>query len=95
MTTWSGDVHPILTHPLRCSVGDQKGVSWSDMVDVPGKIRRWHLRDGLSTRQIIKKTSLSRNTVRKYFREASVEPDYPLGDRRASSVLTMPDSRSG
>ncbi|PQA80221.1 hypothetical protein C5F52_26830, partial [Limnohabitans sp. TS-CS-82] len=29
-------------------------------------IRRWHLRDGMSIREISRRTGLSRNTVRKY-----------------------------
>jgi transcriptional regulator with XRE-family HTH domain len=36
-------------------------------MDTLGKIRRWRHRDGESIRKIAKKTSLSRNTVRKYF----------------------------
>lgn len=45
------------------------------MMDVLGKIRRWHLRDGLSIRQIVKKTSLSCNTARKYLRDEAEIPD--------------------
>ncbi len=60
-------------------------------MDVLGKIRRWHLRDGLSIREIAKKTSLSRNTVRKYLRDESVAPDYPV--RRTPSKLDPFDAR--
>ncbi len=45
-------------------------------MDTLGKIRRWRHRDGESIRKIAKKTSLSRNTVRKYLREESAEPKY-------------------
>ncbi|MGB3445728.1 MAG: helix-turn-helix domain-containing protein, partial [Xanthobacteraceae bacterium] len=31
-------------------------------------IRRWHLRDELSIREISRRTGLSRNTIRKYLR---------------------------
>lgn len=54
-------------------------------MDVLGKIRRWHLRDGLSIRDIAKKTSLSRTTVRKYLRDPDADPTYPA--RSALSKL--------
>ena len=50
-----------------------------------GKIRRWHNRDGESIRKIAKKTSLSRNTVRKYLREETAEPNYR--ERRVATKL--------
>ena len=46
-------------------------------MDVLGKIRRWHFRDGLSIRQISKQTTLSRTTIRKYLRDEAAEPEYP------------------
>jgi transposase len=49
-------------------------------MDLLGKIR-WHYRDGISIREIAVKTSLSRNTVRKYLRDRQSTPDYP--ERRA------------
>lgn len=45
-------------------------------MDVLGKIRRWHFRDGLSIRQISNQTTLSRNTIRKYLRDETTEPEY-------------------
>jgi transposase len=60
-------------------------------MDVLGKIRRWHLRDGLSIREIVKKTSLSRNTVRKYLRDEAELPDYPA--RRSPSKLDAYDAQ--
>ncbi len=49
------------------------------MIDVAflSVIRRWHLRDGLSIRNIARRTGLSRNTIRKYLRSGVVEPQYP------------------
>jgi transposase len=46
-------------------------------MDLLGKIRRWHYRDSISIREIAAKTSLSRNTVRKYLRDRQSTPDYP------------------
>jgi transposase len=51
-------------------------------MDLLGKIRRWHYRDGMGIREIAAKTSLSRNTVRKYLRDKEIIPDYP--ERRAA-----------
>jgi len=50
------------------------------------KIRRMHLRDGLSIREISRRTGLSRNTVRQWLRQEGVtEPKYPK--REEVSVL--------
>jgi transposase len=50
------------------------------------KIRRMHLRDGLSIREISRRTGLSRNTVRQWLRQEGVtEPKYP--DRQETSVV--------
>lgn len=50
------------------------------------KIRRMHLRDGLSIREISRRTGLSRNTVKRWLRQEGVtEPKYPA--RVESSVL--------
>lgn len=57
------------------------------MIDVAllSVIRRWHLRDGMSIREITRRTGLSRNTVRKYLSSGVVEPKYP--DRKSASKL--------
>ena len=49
------------------------------MIDVAllSVIRRWHLREGLSIREIARRTDLSRNTVRKYLADGKLEPKYP------------------
>ena len=48
-------------------------------------IRRWHLRDGVSIREIARRTRLSRNTIRKYLASGVVEPKYPK--RKSPSKL--------
>ena len=40
-------------------------------------IRRWHFRDGIAIREIVRRTGLSRNTVRKYLSSGDVEPSCP------------------
>jgi len=46
-------------------------------VAILSKIRRWFHRDQLSIREITRRTGLSRNTVRHYLRNETVEPVYP------------------
>ena len=48
-------------------------------------IRRWHLRERVSIRAIVRRTGLSRNTVRKYLANGVVEPRYPK--RKGTSKL--------
>jgi transposase len=45
------------------------------------KIRRMHFRDGMSVREVAKRTGLSRNTVRRWLRQGAVEPKYPTRTR--------------
>lgn len=40
-------------------------------------IRRWYFREGLSKREIARRTGLSRNTLKKYLSQEQVEPAYP------------------
>ena len=40
-------------------------------------IRRWHLREQISLREIAKRLGISRNTVRRYLRAGVTEPVYP------------------
>lgn len=49
------------------------------MIDVAllSVIRRWHFREGVSIREIVQRTKLSRNTVRKYLFGGQLEPTYP------------------
>lgn len=44
-------------------------------------IRRWRHRDDFSIREISRRSGLSRNTVRKYLRADSVEPQFTAPDR--------------
>lgn len=39
-------------------------------------IRRRHFREGMSQREIARRTGLSRNTVRKYLKDQTIEPVY-------------------
>jgi len=48
-------------------------------------IRRWHLREGVSIREIARRTKLSRNTIRKYLADGTLEPTYPK--RKSPSKL--------
>jgi transcriptional regulator with XRE-family HTH domain len=50
-----------------------------------GIIRRWHLRDQVSLREISKRLGISRNTVRRYLRAETVEPAY--AERRSPTSL--------
>ncbi len=50
------------------------------------KIRRMHLREGLSLREIARRTGLSRNTLRHWLRQPEMtEPKYPA--RQSPSIL--------
>lgn len=40
-------------------------------------IRRWYFRDGLSKREITRRTGLSRNTIRRYLNSKITDPAYP------------------
>ena len=57
------------------------------MIDVAllGIIRRWHLRDQVSLREISRRLGISRNTVRRYLRSEAVEPVY--AERNTPSAL--------
>jgi len=48
-------------------------------------IRRWHLRDQVSIREIARRTKLSRNTIAKYLASGEVSPRYPT--RKSPSQL--------
>ncbi len=51
------------------------------------KIRRWVLADGVSIREVSRRTGFSRNTVRKYLRDENVEPRYRLSSPRKGRRL--------
>ena len=48
-------------------------------------IRRWHVREGVSIREISRRTKLSRNTIRKHLANGALEAVYPK--RRSRSKL--------
>jgi transposase len=48
-------------------------------------IRRWHLRDKVSIREIARRTKLSRNTIAKYLASGETSPHYPR--RKSPSQL--------
>lgn len=45
-------------------------------VELLAKIRRWHFRDHVPIREIARRTSLSKNTVKAYLRKGDVAPSY-------------------
>ncbi|MBB4620108.1 IS21 family transposase [Sphingomonas abaci] len=57
-------------------------------------IRRWAFRDGMSIREITRRTGLSRNTIRKYLRSDAVEPKFEMVDR-PSKLDPFADQLSG
>jgi hypothetical protein len=76
---WSSKTDPRNdTALLRKRAGERGVIS----VDMLAKIRRMHLRDGVSIREVCRRTGLSRNTVQHWLRQEGVtEPKYP---KRAS-----------
>jgi DNA-binding transcriptional regulator YiaG len=57
---------------------DELGDAGVISVGMLAEIRRMHLRDGLSIREVSRRMGLSRNTVRKWLRQEGVtEPKYP------------------
>jgi transcriptional regulator with XRE-family HTH domain len=50
-------------------------------------IRRWRLRDGMTVREIARRTGLSRNTLRKSLDSEAVEPKYAA--RKGASKLDV------
>jgi len=54
-------------------------------VAILSSIRRWHVRDNMPIREIVRKTGIARNTIRKYLANKVVEPKYP--SRKTPSKL--------
>jgi transposase len=50
-------------------------------MDLLSVIRRWHFRQGISIREIKRRTGLSRNTIRKYLRSDAAEPSFKVPAR--------------
>ena len=68
---------------LFCSSYEQE--NGSDHRELLSVIRRWHLRDQMSIREIVKRTGLSRNTIKKYLRNDIVTPQY-MGQGHVSKL---------
>lgn len=49
-------------------------------MDLLAKIRRWHLREKMPIREVSRRTGLSKNTIKKYLRDDTIEPVYPQRD---------------
>src|SRR3546814_20774995 len=57
-------------------------------------IRRWHYRDHLSIREIVRRTGLSRNTIRNYLRSDTIQPQFTVPERpsRLEPVVERPSA---
>ena len=60
-------------------------------MEMIGKIRRMHFRDGLSLHQIAKRTGISRNTIRKWVRAPKLD-NPPKYSRRTTPGKLAPHS---
>ena len=56
-------------------------------METVSKVRRWVKADGLSIREVCRRTGLSRNTVRKYLRDENADPQYRQSVPRRSRRL--------
>ena len=56
-------------------------------METVSKIRRWVKVDGMSIKEVVRRTGLSRNTVRKYLRDENAEPQYRMTKERGSRRL--------
>jgi transposase len=65
-------------------------------MEMLGKIRRMHLRDGLSLHEITKLTGLSRNTIRRWLRssEKAAPPTYRRHEGPGKLSATDPGTRT-
>ena len=50
-------------------------------MDLLSVIRRWRFREKMAIREIERRTGLSRNTIRKYLRAETVEPQFKVPKR--------------
>lgn len=56
-------------------------------METVSKVRRWVKADGMSIKEVARRTGLSRNTVRKYLRDENAEPRYRMSQERSSRRL--------
>jgi hypothetical protein len=52
-------------------------------------IRRWHVRDRMTIREFVRRTGISRNTIRKYLATDVVDPRYPKRRSAAAPASSM------
>ena len=56
-------------------------------METVSKVRRWVKADGMSIKEVARRTGLSRNTVRKYLRDENAVPAYRMSKERSSRRL--------
>ena len=56
-------------------------------METVSKVRRWVKADGMSIKEVCRRTGLSRNTVRKYLRDENAVPEYRMTKERGSRRL--------
>ena len=63
------------------------------MIDVSllSVMRRWYFREGMSQREIARRTGLSRNTVRRYLNNDITEPVYPKRQALSKIIAYITD----
>lgn len=54
--------------------------TWSDLHGIIECNPTLHFREGIAIREVERRTGLSRNTIRKYLREHTVEPKFKAPD---------------
>ena len=57
-----------------------------------GIIRRWHIRDQVPLREIARRFGISRNTVRRYLRAETVEPQPMLSGAHTALSTNTPSN---
>ncbi len=55
-------------------------------MDLLSVIRRWRFRQGMPIREIVRRTGLSRNTIRTYLRADTLEPVFRVWFKHGSNL---------
>ena len=63
-------------------------------MDLLSVIRRWRFREKMAIREIERRSGLSRNTIRKYLRADTVEPQFKVA-KRPSKLDPFAEKLSG